>query len=164
MESKQELFEKNMNFAYWFIGKYFPALVGDEDISQIALIGLWKACDMYDETRGKFATLAGVCIRNEILMELRKQNKISDLYRVYLSDPIKEGENLAIEDAVKDESYRPDGSSIFVTDLIKSLSPREKQVISCRLNGLTQQQAAKQMGISQAYYSRVLKAVRKKLG
>ena len=164
MNSKQELFEKNINFAYWFISKYFPALIGDEDISQIALIGLWKACILYDEDRSKFTTLAGVCIRNEILMELRKRNKQADLYRVHLGDPIKEGESLAIEEVVKDESYRPDSSSIFVTDLIKSLSSREKQVIACRFKGLTQQQAAKQMGISQACYSRLLKAVRKKLG
>lgn len=163
MESKQELFERNMSFAYWFINRYFPALVGDEDIAQIAFIGLWKACNLYDESKGKFTSLASICIRNEIIMELRKQNARADLYRVHLDDPVIDGEKITVEDTVEDKRYRPDCSAVFVKDLIKPLSQREKQVVACRVIGLTQRQAAEKLGMSQGNYCKILKAVREKL-
>ena len=46
-----------------------------DDYIQIGLIGLLKAIRNYDSEKSKFSTFATVCIRNEILKFIKKQNR-----------------------------------------------------------------------------------------
>lgn len=65
----------NKKLVYFVINKFFPDLNEDEDIIQVGMIGLWKACINYEEQRSNFSTYATACILNEIRMELRNRAK-----------------------------------------------------------------------------------------
>ena len=55
-----------------------------DDLIQIGNIGLMKAAQTFDSNKAKFATYASTCIRNEIGMYLRKENK--NLNIIHLQD------------------------------------------------------------------------------
>ena len=59
-----------------------------EDIISEGMVGLVKAANKFDPDKGvKFSTFAGSCIRNEMLMYLRKLNRQVP-YEVSLNEPI----------------------------------------------------------------------------
>lgn len=66
---------ENEKLIYGALHKYFPALASDEDIQQIAGIGLWKACLNYDADKSCFSTAAYKFIKTEVLQELRKRRR-----------------------------------------------------------------------------------------
>ena len=75
--NKNELIEKNMNLVYFVISKYYPTFIHDEDIVQSGMLGLCKAADKWDESKSKFSTYAGRCIRNEINQEFIRRKPFS---------------------------------------------------------------------------------------
>ncbi len=74
--SDEEMFEKNRNLVYFFVNKHYPKCRNDEDVIQTGFLGLWKACQNFDKSRGiKFSAFATKCILNEIGMLMKMQNK-----------------------------------------------------------------------------------------
>ena len=72
--SKQKLLKKMMNYYYPVVKEYCLGILGkvDEDLIQCGYIGLGKALDRFDRTKGKkFNTLAGIMIRGEMLRYVR---------------------------------------------------------------------------------------------
>lgn len=101
--NKEQLFNENINFAYSIANKYMNYSLEIEDIRQQALMGLWKAAMIYDETRGfKFITLANTVIRNSINTYLRsiKKHSNNDM-SIYTK---LEDTDLTLQDIVKDKS------------------------------------------------------------
>ena len=72
-EKLEQMILSNQNLVYFAINKWFPSFRDDDDIIQTGMIGLWKACESYDENKGHFSTYAIPCIVNAIRHELRKQ-------------------------------------------------------------------------------------------
>ena len=65
---------ENKKLVYFIINKYYPERRNDEDIIQVGMIGLWKAIELFDESKGyKFSTFATTVIRNAIKQELRSE-------------------------------------------------------------------------------------------
>lgn len=83
--------------------KYYTAAQNQEDLISIGTIGLIKAIDSFNPENGaRFATYAGKCLQNEILMHFRSQKKTSG--EVYINDPIdtdKDGNPLTYIDIIK---------------------------------------------------------------
>jgi RNA polymerase sporulation-specific sigma factor len=72
-----ELFEKNKKLAFYALKKFDQkeGMLERDDLEQIALIGLWKACLKFDESKGnKFATYAVPTIQGEVMKEIRDRN------------------------------------------------------------------------------------------
>lgn len=69
----EELFAKNEKLAYKVAHKMKLHIPGydQEDIFQVAKLGLWKACLTYDPNKAKFSTYAHTCIKRELLMVYR---------------------------------------------------------------------------------------------
>lgn len=160
----QSLAEDNIGLAYYFAQRYMNKGIEYDDIVSMAYIGLMKAANTFDETKGfKFATYAAVCIENEIKMVLRK--KIH--YTVSFEEPIDEGEYITIEDVIKDSSDFEE--TLLEHDnlqyAMRYLSPLERWVIEVRyLSGdeISQVEATKIIGITQSYLSRIeTRALRK---
>lgn len=61
------MFEENLGLAYGALQKYFPLQALDEDLQQIACIGLWKACQKHDPRRGEFSTFAYKAVWSELM-------------------------------------------------------------------------------------------------
>lgn len=95
--TKEELFEKNTLMAYKIANKYRTNYNRYyEDIKQEALLGLWRACQTYNEST-KFSTYAYVCIKNTVNMYIRRFRKHEDrnisIYTITV-------DNLSIEDSL----------------------------------------------------------------
>lgn len=73
------LFLANIRLAYKCAQRWWrllgPRKLEREDLIQIALLGLWKACLHWDPAQGSLGTLAYWVIANEVRNALREQRK-----------------------------------------------------------------------------------------
>lgn len=175
-DARNHLIEHNLRLVA-HIGKKFDSVSDDkEDIISIGTIGLIKAINTFDSSKGtKLATYAARCIENEILMHLRATKKNKG--EVSLYDPIgvdKEGNEITLVDVLgTDPELVPDMVQNNVEfqqmlSRIKYLSKRERNVVEMRFgltNGIrkTQREIAKVLGISRSYVSRIEKRALEKL-
>ncbi len=175
-DAREKLIEHNLRLVAHIIKKYDTEKDDQEDLISIGTIGLIKAIDSFDSSLGtRFATYAGKCVQNEILMYFRSQKKFS--VESSLNEAIevdKDGNPLTILDVMRVEEDivdRIDFKSrvrLALQAVEKHLDEREKTVICLRygLNGkkpITQREAAKMLGISRSYVSRIEKAALEKL-
>ena len=103
--AKQKLIEHNLRLVVYIAKKYENTGIELEDLISIGAIGLIKAVQTYKyDKKIKLATYASRCIENEILMQLRKNNKSK--VEVSLDEPLSgdgDGNELLIEDILYDE-------------------------------------------------------------
>lgn len=174
--ARQKLIEHNLRLVAHMIKKYDSERDEQEDLISVGTIGLIKAIDSFRPALGnRFATYAGKCIQNEILMYFRAQKKFSS--ETSLGEAIevdKDGNPLTIfdvmrvEDNIVDEIMLKGQTGLALTAVKTLLDDRERRVISLRfgLGGkkcATQREVAAQMGISRSYVSRIEKAALEKL-
>lgn len=176
-KARDLLIEHNLRLVVYVAKKYDgSAKASLEDLISIGTIGLVKAVNTFDIDKNiKLATYASRCIENEILMHLRKTNKLK--MEVSLDEPLNvdyDGNELLLGDIIGTEE---DVVSKAITEneqrqamyaALKELSAREQEIMILRygLNGkdeLTQKDVAELMGISQSYISRLEKKIIRKL-
>ena len=171
----------NIKFAISISVKYIsidPAYDSD-DLLQIAIIGLIKAVDSFDYTRGySFTTYSGRIIANELNMLWRRFNYLPLI--LSLDAPINslDTNGIILRDILidRDTNIEMDVEYSIMSTLIESeldcLSERDKNIIIDQfgLNNtipLTQQKCAEKYGVSQASICRIvlksLKIIRTKL-
>ena len=174
-ESKNILIERNLRLVAHVIKKYESTGEDVEDLISIGTIGLIKAINTFDESRGtRLATYAARCIENEVLMHLRNLKKTRA--EVSLYDPIgfdKEGNEISLLDVLfadNDilETVDAKMQEEKIVQKMGALSRRERQVIEMRyglFTGIkeTQRDIAKKLGISRSYVSRIEKKAISKL-
>lgn len=161
---RNKLFEDNMGLAYYIVRKYYPALANDEDIRQVAQIGLWKAAQKFDDTRGtKLSTLACWCIQNEIRMELRSRNRWNRLpVGISLDDDINgECGNGTFGDIIADPRDMAENvdSRLDAMSCMNRLTEKERLILGMRINGALQKEIGEKVGWAQSYVGRVLKKI-----
>lgn len=175
--ARQMLIEHNLRLVAHIVKKYQNVDENMEDLISIGTIGLIKAVETYDASKGsRLATYAARCIDNELLMMLRARKKISREVSIY--EPIgtdREGNEINLLDIIVSEQQdivQDMMTSEYMrrlTDIIgKNLTPREQKIIIQRygLTGekeMTQREIGRQMGISRSYVSRIEKKALKKL-
>lgn len=175
-EAKKKLVEKNLRLVVYIAKKFENSMFNIEDLISIGTIGLMKAINSFNiEKNIKLATYASRCIENEILMYLRKTQKLKT--EISIDEPINtdaEGNDLALSDILGSESDNifkqvEESDNKKVIDLaIKNLDSREKVIMELRYgfdgkNELTQKEVADKLGISQSYISRIEKKVIERL-
>lgn len=172
VEAKNELVEKNLRLVVYIAKKFESSGVNIEDLISIGTIGLIKGVNSYKLDKNiKLATYASRCIENEILMHLRKTNKLKT--EVSIDEPINtdsEGNDLALSDILGTDSdsifksVEDEDNKKILVSAIKDLNDREKIIMQMRygfggLDELTQKEVADKLGISQSYISRIEKKV-----
>ena len=174
--AKEILIERNLRLVAHIAKKYQNVDEDMEDLISIGCIGLIKAVDTFDASKGRLATYACRCIDNELLMLLRGKKKTSR--EVSLFEPIrqdKEGNEIHLVDVI--EQHQPDiidnmemvGNIKKLLHLINGcLTDREKQILMLRygLGGMaeaTQSEVGAKLGISRSYVSRIEKKALQKL-
>lgn len=175
-EAKEVLIERNMRLVAHIAKKYQNADEDMDDLISIGCIGLIKAVDTFEPSRGRLATYACRCIDNELLMLLRSKKKISR--EVSLFEPIgqdKEGNEIHLVDVIEQQQTDIVDCMEFTANLKKMrrllgecLSEREREIICMRygLNGqreATQNEIGEKMGISRSYVSRIEKRALRRL-
>lgn len=174
-EARNILIERNLRLVAHVIKKYEGTGEDVEDLISIGTIGLIKAINTFDESRGtRLATYAARCIENEVLMHLRNLKKTRAEVSIY--DPIgfdKEGNEISLMDVLFADNDILETVDIKmqeekIVQKMSALSRRERQVIEMRyglFSGLkeTQRDIAKKLGISRSYVSRIEKKAISKL-
>lgn len=169
-KAKEILIERNMRLVAHIARKYIGCGEDLEDLISIGTIGLIKAVDTFDISKGRLATYGCRCIDNELLMMMRARKKISR--EVSLYEPIgtdKEGNEISLMDiieagqvdVVEQITNRENLKKMFEI-MDKCLSRREREILILRyaLQGgseMTQNEVGERMGISRSYVSRIEK-------
>ena len=131
----------------------------DEDLFVTGILGLVKAVNTFDFDKGfAFSTYAAMCIKNEILMTLRKK-RVPIAFSLDDNANLGNGEEVTyLEMIACDRKFEEEviANRLF-SEFQISLSSREKRIIELYLNEKTQREIAEILGISQANVSRILK-------
>ena len=84
-ELRQVLVERNLRLVVYIAKKFENTGIGIEDLISIGTIGLMKAINTFNVNKNiKLATYASRCIENEILMYLRRSNKIKGEISIFM--------------------------------------------------------------------------------
>ena len=172
LKTRQILVERNLRLVVYIAKKFENTGIGIEDLISIGTIGLMKGVNTFNAGKNiKLATYASRCIENEILMYLRKNNKIKG--EISIDEPLNkdcDGNELLLSDILGTD---PDITSRKLEDevdkkLLKAsilkLNPREKNIMEMRFGfktgkEKTQKEVADELGISQSYISRLEKKI-----
>lgn len=172
LEARQVLVERNLRLVVYIAKKFENTGIGIEDLISIGTIGLAKSVNTFNaDKKIKLATYASRCIENEVLMYLRRTNKIKG--EVSIDEPLNkdsDGNELLLSDILGTE---PDITSRNIEDevdktLLKAsisrLNKRERTIMEMRFgfitgNEKTQKEVADELGISQSYISRLEKKI-----
>jgi len=177
-KAKSTLVEHNLRLVVYIAKKFDNTGISVEDLISIGTIGLIKAINTFNPVKKiKLATYASRCIENEILMYLRKNNKVK--LEVSIDEPLNvdwDGNELLLSDILGTEedcvykNMEEEANRQMLKSAMRHLSDREKVIIDLRfgLNSRdgkekTQKEVADLLGISQSYISRLEKKIMRRL-
>ena len=175
-EARQILVERNLRLVVYIAKKFENTGVGIEDLVSIGTIGLMKSINTFKANKNiKLATYASRCIENEILMFLRKSNRIKG--EISIDEPLNQdgdGNELLLSDILGTEvdvvskGIEDEVDKALLRICMEKLNSREKNIMELRYgfktgNEKTQKEVADMLGISQSYISRLEKKIISKM-
>jgi RNA polymerase sporulation-specific sigma factor len=171
-EARKELIEHNLRLVAHIVKKYYTTAGDPDDLVSVGTIGLIKAIDSFNIDNGaRFATYAGKCLQNEILMYFRAQKKHSGVTSI--NDPVdidKDGnpltylEIIAAPDDIVDSIDRKIKLEKIIRAIKTVLTDRERKIMMLRYGmnksgkNYAQRDVARMLGISRSYVSRLEKS------
>lgn len=173
-DAKKMLIEHNLRLVVYLARKFENTGICVEDLISIGTIGLIKGINTFNpDKKIKLATYASRCIENEILMYLRRNNKLK--LEVSFDEPLNvdwDGNELLLSDILgtdEDIIYRDmetEAEIVLLRAAVDTLGKREKEIICLRYGigrkdgkEMTQKEVADLLGISQSYISRLEKKI-----
>lgn len=137
---RQTLVERNLRLVVYIAKKFENTGIGIEDLISIGTIGLMKAINTYNTTKNiKLATYASRCIENEILMFLRRSNKLK--IEISIDEPLNQdgdGNELLLSDILGTESdiasknLEDEVDKKLLRASIEKLNNRERNIMELR--------------------------------
>ena len=144
-EARQILVERNLRLVVYIAKKFENTGIGIEDLISIGTIGLMKGVNTFNsEKKIKLATYASRCIENEILMFLRRSNKIKG--EVSIDEPLNQdgdGNELLLSDILGTDSditsrnIEDEVDKKLLRESIRKLNNREKNIMELRFGFIT---------------------------
>nr|WP_302596165.1 RNA polymerase sporulation sigma factor SigE [uncultured Cellulosilyticum sp.] len=172
-EIKTILIERNLRLVVYIARKFENTGIHMEDLISIGTIGLIKSINTFNPSKKiKLATYASRCIENEILMFLRRTNKLKT--EVSIDEPLNvdwDGNELLLSDILGTEPdiiYRNIEEEVdkkLLKQALLKLTDREREIVELRFGFTTQgkektqKEVADLLGISQSYISRLEKKI-----
>lgn len=140
IETRQKLVERNLRLVVYIAKKFENTGVGLEDLISIGTIGLMKGVNTFNKDKNiKLATYASRCIENEILMYLRRSNRIKG--EISIDEPLNQdgdGNELLLSDIlgtdadVTSRRIEDEVDKQLLRESIKKLNNREKNIMELR--------------------------------
>ena len=137
---RQTLVERNLRLVVYIAKKFENTGVGLEDLISIGTIGLMKAINTFNTDKNiKLATYASKCIENEILMFLRRSNKIKG--EISIDEPLNQdgdGNELLLSDILGTDSdvtsrqIEDEVDKSLLRASIAKLNNRERNIMELR--------------------------------
>ena len=171
LQARQTLVERNLRLVVYIAKKFENTGIGIEDLISIGTIGLMKGVNTFKSDKNiKLATYASRCIENEILMFLRKSNKMKG--EISIDEPLNkdgDGNELLLSEILGTD---PDITSRNIEDevdkkLLKAailkLNSREKNIMEMRFGFITgKEKTQKEVADELRYFSKLYISTRKK--
>ena len=140
LEARQILIERNLRLVVYIAKKFENTGIGIEDLISIGTIGLAKGVNTFKADKNiKLATYSSRCIENEILMYLRRTNKLKG--EVSLDEPLNkdvDGNELVLSDILGTENditsrnIEDEVDKKLLSISMNKLNPREKNIMEMR--------------------------------
>ena len=144
-EARKILVERNLRLVVYIAKKFENTGVGLEDLISIGTIGLMKGVNTFKlDKKIKLATYASRCIENEIIMFLRRSNRIKG--EVSIDEPLNQdgdGNELLLSDILGTDSditsrnIEDEVDRKLLRESIKKLNNREKNIMELRFGFIT---------------------------
>lgn len=163
--AKEQMILSNQGIVF-SVMKNLSIPLTDEDMLQTGIIGLLKAINTFDTSKGyQFSTYAFPIVRNELLMAFRK-SKRSVVAAFSLDDKadIGNGEIVPYAEMIADgKDYEENVvNSMLAQQIFERLESREKHIFTMFfIENRTQSEISKALGISQSYVSRIISSMGK---
>lgn len=169
-DKQRKIVEKNLKVVPYFLRRLPCKNTEYEDLLSVGNIGLIKATATYDASANNtFGTYAKKCIENEFYMAKRKtKNRSKEISLESIVTCKEEGDDkISLKDIVLvdptdiTKGIEERDSLERTLELLlnmSSLKLKEKQVVFYRLGGMKQTEIGKQVDLSQASISRVIKS------
>lgn len=175
--ARNRLIEHNLRLVAHIVKKYYTSSRDQDDLISVGTIGLIKAIDSFDAENGaRFATYAGKCLQNEILMYFRSQKKHAGVMSVNDSvdidkdgNPLTYLEIIAAPDDIVDTIDRKLRLEKIERAIKTVLTERERRIMVLRYGlsksgkSYAQRDVAKMLNISRSYVSRLEKSAIEKI-
>lgn len=153
-EEREALILDNQKLVYVVAQKLMQGSVIDEDTFQTGMIGLIKAADIFDESKGyKFTALASACIRTELITAWRKENRAPPQYLMRSLSEVYADEAV-LEDFIAGNA---DVDYCYSNDFPDALTEKERMVLRLLILGYKQPEISRIIGDSKQNISRIYK-------
>ena len=139
-EARQILVERNLRLVVYIAKKFENTGIGIEDLVSIGTIGLMKAINTFKANKNiKLATYASRCIENEILMFLRRNNKVKG--EISIDEPLNQdgdGNELLLSDIlgtdadIVSKGIEDEVDKKLLRACMEKLNVREKDIMELR--------------------------------
>ena len=139
-ETRQKLVERNLRLVVYIAKKFENTGVGLEDLISIGTIGLMKGVNTFNaEKKIKLATYASRCIENEILMYLRRSNRIKG--EISIDEPLNQdgdgnelllSDILGTDDDITSRRIEEEVDKQLLKASIEKLNSRERNIMELR--------------------------------
>ena len=170
LETRQQLVERNLRLVVYIAKKFENTGVGLEDLISIGTIGLMKGVNTFNaDKKIKLATYASRCIENEILMYLRRSNRIKG--EISIDEPLNQdgdGNELLLSDILGTD---PDITSRRIEDevdktllraSIERLNSRERNIMELRFGFISgNEKTQKEVADMLRYFAKLYIQIRK---
>ena len=172
----EELLEEYKDLVKSKASLYFMLGGEKEDIVQEGMIGLYKAIQSYDDTKGaSFKTFAELCISRQIITAIKSSNRKKYVplnTAVSFDKPVNEdadaqtlGETLAAGTDTDPETIAllNEMTELFLSPDAKILSASEREVLEALIQGEDYQSIAKKLGKSPKQIDNTIQRIRTKV-
>ncbi|QQE75702.1 sigma-70 family RNA polymerase sigma factor [Brevibacillus composti] len=155
------LVQDNLSFVHFILKKYYPPEGYDyDDLYQIGCIGLVKAAKKFDPSLGyQFTTYAAYWIENELKKMIRTQKAVKRTGDVFSMDWTGEDEDGSLAELLA--NYDSVEEEVEAKWLFSELIRQEPAITMLALQGYTQKEIGRKLGMSQVSVSRKLLNMRK---
>ena len=171
LEARQTLVEHNLRLVVYIAKKFENTGVGIEDLVSIGTIGLMKAINTFKANKNiKLATYASRCIENEILMFLRRSNKLKG--EISIDEPLNQdgdGNELLLSDIlgtdadVVSKGIEDEVDKKLLRMCMQKLNPREKDIMEWRFGFKTgDEKTQKEVADMLRHFTKLYFKIRKK--
>ena len=178
LEARRQLIERHLPLVRALAPRFAGRGEAVDDLVQVGAVGLIKAVDRFDPTRGtSLAAYAVPTIQGEIRRHLRDNAHLlrlprdrEELARALALPPVSiEASGIAVADAAAERRLERGEERALIERGLRNLGRRERRIVRLRyFGGLSQRRIAAEVGLSQVHVSRLLReslrTLRRELG
>lgn len=171
MKEVEKLVTDNIGLVRHIAKQIDVPYIQQEDLVSEGTIGLIKAAQTFDENKKiKFSTYSAICIKNQMLMYLRKEKSFGEVKSIdFIVHEDNDGKKLVLSDLIADE--RDYYEEIEMNETLENLlnwilnleDSRARTILLLEIAGLQQKVIGEKLNISQSYISRIQGKMKKNL-